>query len=402
MKYLLLLSVMVSSTGWTQSQNTFPTDNNVIINRGNLLQSGGYNLETQGAIKLKNFLLFDSDGDFTGNNYYTIQDNPSGDYLRFGYKFQDDFIINSLGNVGLGTANPVGDGLTVVGGDVGKDILTLDRPGIGKFRFNAGGYHTRLTINSGNSDRFSIGYDNTKGGLAFTRDIDFTSSNHTLFVKNDGNIGIGTSNPSYTLDVNGAVRLGDNDASGLLISKFTSALTDIPGSISGIRINGPQSAHVVLDINANDGNDGFYVRVPETIEPNATANKLAFVVKANGRVGIGINPTEKLSVDGTILSEEVRVEVVDPPDFVFAPNYNLMPLAETEAYIKANHHLPEVPSAVEMQEEGLELGKMNMLLLQKIEELTLHQIEQHKKIELLQKQTEYLIDVIIKSQLKDN
>ncbi len=91
----------------------------------------------------------------------------------------------------------------------------------------------------------------------------------------------------------------------------------------------------------------------------------------------------EIVVDGDVVSEEVRVEVVNPPDYVFDPAYNLPSLKETEAFIKANHHLPEVPSATAMQANGIELGKMNMLLLQKIEELTLHQIEQNKKIELL-------------------
>jgi len=108
-----------------------------------------------------------------------------------------------------------------------------------------------------------------------------------------------------------------------------------------------------------------------------------------GNVGIGeMSPTAKLHVDGKIISEEVRVEVVNPPDYVFDKTYNLPTLKETEAFIKQNHHLPEVPSAAEMQEEGLELGKMNMLLLQKIEEMTLHQIELNKLLFEQQKQLE--------------
>jgi len=112
-------------------------------------------------------------------------------------------------------------------------------------------------------------------------------------------------------------------------------------------------------------------------------------IKRDGSVGIGkLSPTAKLHVDGIIISEEIKVENVDGADFVFAADYNLMPLSETEAYIKANHHLPEVPSAAEMQANGVELGKMNMLLLQKIEELTLHQIEMNKLLVEQQKQLE--------------
>jgi len=89
----------------------------------------------------------------------------------------------------------------------------------------------------------------------------------------------------------------------------------------------------------------------------------------------------EIEVDGNIISEEIEIKDVTGADFVFDPDYNLMPLAEIEAFVKQNHHLPEVPSAAEMEANGVELGKMNMLLLQKIEELTLHQIEQEKRSE---------------------
>ncbi len=104
----------------------------------------------------------------------------------------------------------------------------------------------------------------------------------------------------------------------------------------------------------------------------------------NGNVGIGKQtPTAKLHVNGNIIAEEIKVEAVDGADFVFDADYNLMPLTQIEAYIKANHHLPEVPSATEMEANGVELGKMNMLLLQKIEELTLHAIAQEERIKKL-------------------
>jgi len=72
---------------------------------------------------------------------------------------------------------------------------------------------------------------------------------------------------------------------------------------------------------------------------------------------------------------------VPGPDYVFEEDYDLPTLAEIEAFITANKHLPEVPSAAEMEEEGIVLGDMNMLLLKKIEELTLHTIKQEKMIE---------------------
>jgi hypothetical protein len=71
-------------------------------------------------------------------------------------------------------------------------------------------------------------------------------------------------------------------------------------------------------------------------------------------------------------------------DFVFDDSYDLRTLKETEQFIKKNRHLPDMAPASEMEEKGLELGKMDMKLLQKVEELTLYLIEQNKKIEMLE------------------
>ena len=107
-------------------------------------------------------------------------------------------------------------------------------------------------------------------------------------------------------------------------------------------------------------------------------------IGSSGEVGIGTtNPTNKLEVNGTIRSKEVKVEASPWPDYVFEKDYELRSLEETEAYIKENKHLPEIPSAKEMEANGVALGEMNRLLLQKIEELTLHLIDKEKEIEHL-------------------
>ncbi|MDG5492970.1 hypothetical protein [Psychroserpens sp. SPM9] len=116
-----------------------------------------------------------------------------------------------------------------------------------------------------------------------------------------------------------------------------------------------------------------------------------------GNIGIGtINPTEKLSVRGKILCQEVEVIQNVAPDYVFQKYYNgfsllkedyKMPtLEEVEAFIKEYYHLPEIPSASEIKKEGMQLKEMTTLLLQKIEELTLYTIEQEKRIKALEAQ----------------
>jgi hypothetical protein len=115
------------------------------------------------------------------------------------------------------------------------------------------------------------------------------------------------------------------------------------------------------------------------------ANGIHLFYDGIGNIGIGTdNPAAKLTVNGCILSTEVKVklDVSTYPDFVFKSDYKLRPLKEVEQFINENGHLPEIPKTDEMN-EGVSLGKMNSSLLQKIEELTLYIIEQNRAIDEL-------------------
>lgn len=97
----------------------------------------------------------------------------------------------------------------------------------------------------------------------------------------------------------------------------------------------------------------------------------------------------KLYVEDGILTEKVKVAVKttgDWSDFVFAKNYKLKSLSEVETFVNENKHLPDVPSAQDVMTDGIDLGKMDAKLLQKIEELTLYMIQQQKEIDALKKQ----------------
>lgn len=115
-----------------------------------------------------------------------------------------------------------------------------------------------------------------------------------------------------------------------------------------------------------------------------------FLLSNTGAVGIGttvIPSGVKLAVNGKILATEIEVQLQSAwPDFVFNDEYKLKPLSEVENFIHEKGHLPGVPSASEISSNGINLGQMDAILLQKIEELTLHMIELEKKNELLKQQ----------------
>ena len=122
------------------------------------------------------------------------------------------------------------------------------------------------------------------------------------------------------------------------------------------------------------------------LDIQTTGDRSILRIEHSGKVGIGTTtPDEKLTVKGKVHAEEVKVDLSVPgPDYVFKEDYDLKSLEEVQNYIKTHGHLPNIPSAQEMAEEGIELGEMNMKLLEKIEELTLYIIEQEKRISKLE------------------
>ncbi|MBO9660712.1 MAG: hypothetical protein J7527_17960, partial [Chitinophagaceae bacterium] len=112
---------------------------------------------------------------------------------------------------------------------------------------------------------------------------------------------------------------------------------------------------------------------------------LLYNTSLSGKVGIGTStiPTGyKLAVAGNIIAEKVKVQLQGQwADYVFDKEYKLMPLSALEKFICENKHLPEVPTTAEVEKEGLDLGGNQALLLKKIEELTLHMIEQNKLVQ---------------------
>lgn len=191
-------------------------------------------------------------------------------------------------------------------------------------------------------------------GIISVSDIRFNAggeddSKQRMVLKGNGMVGVGTMSPTARLHI----QQGQDDG--------------------GEQLRIGRGSGAVRFVQENN-KDNLYLY-------NSDASKLYMLWKENGNVGIGsTNPDAKLTVKGTIHAEEVKIDLNVPgPDYVFDASYNLPSLEELNAYIKINRHLPEVPSACAMEENGVNLGEMNMILLKKVEELTLYVIELKKE-----------------------
>ncbi|MEK7257708.1 MAG: hypothetical protein AAB316_23325, partial [Bacteroidota bacterium] len=140
---------------------------------------------------------------------------------------------------------------------------------------------------------------------------------------------------------------------------------------------------MILDGNEIDG-------VTDDLHLNHNTSQDVFIANGGGSVGIGtltVPANYLLAVDGRIIAEEVRVELSgDWPDYVFQPGHQLPTLPEVKAFTEANHHLPGIPSAAEVDEKGLHVGEMQTKMMVKLEELYLHVIQMNERVEVLEKE----------------
>ncbi len=211
-----------------------------------------------------------------------------------------------------------------------------------------------------------------------------------MYLSHSGNLGIGVLSPSERLEVNGNIitnKLYITAGNGIY-SKYNNDYILRDHNNGNVTVNASgldlylgfvntKNIRIVKPLCDKSGSyrilseDGFIYQSKSNVN-----NYFA------GNVGIGTsNPSEKLSVNGTVLAKEIRVstESSDWPDYVFQDSYQLMDLTEIEIYIKEHKHLPNIPSAKEMEASGVNLAEMNKLLLQKVEELTLYTIDLEKR-----------------------
>ena len=233
------------------------------------------------------------------------------------------------------------------------------------------------------------------------------------------NVGIGVENPQSKLDVGGqvssyAVGFGQQDVN-TSARNYVNFTSNNHGSVlisSNLYVSGDDNlliakthptmsgASILLPGNsrANQGGIVFYTNQPAPAIADASfSGKMAMLIKSDGNVGIGTSNTGdyRLAVNGKIRANEIRVDA-GWADFVFDDTYRLRPLSEVFLYIQKNKHLPDVPSAKEVKENGISVGEINSKLLQKIEELTLYMIEIKKENQDLKKEIQEIRKLIRK------
>ncbi|MFK7932402.1 MAG: hypothetical protein AB8G22_02765 [Saprospiraceae bacterium] len=189
-----------------------------------------------------------------------------------------------------------------------------------------------------------------------------TNDSDRMQISENGNVGIGTARdePVSKLEVRGDLTLQQNSP-GVFFNNFAGEL------IGEVRSDGTD-----LELESENG----VIRLQ-------TVNNTRMIIDETGNIGIGTIDLANgyiLSIDGKAIAEEVWVELqASWPDFVFAEDYELTPLPLLATEIKTLGHLPNIPSAAEVTENGFSLGDMNRNLLQKVEELTLYAIEADTK-----------------------
>jgi hypothetical protein len=295
--------------------------------------------------------------------------------MSIGINAQNTFPSN--GSVGIGTSTPsIWFNSHVVEIQNNRPVLKLNSKGTtGTLVF------TNALVSSNHYGEFHLNHSYSSSDPSKSR-FRFGSypGGDILTLQADGNVGIGTSTPAEKLQVNeGNIRVFGYNTSRYI--RFTEA------NLQGAFINYDGTKNIlnigVHDINSTDLTNDY--------------NSIS-IVRGNGNVGIGTIDTKgfKLGVNGKIAAEEVKVAIYNNwSDFVFLDDYKLPTLQEVEKHINEKGHLKDIPSAEEVEKNGIYLGEMNAKLLQKIEELTLYTIQQQKEIESFKKQN-YRIDKLKK------
>lgn len=193
-------------------------------------------------------------------------------------------------------------------------------------------------------------------------------------------VGIGTTTPDASLTIKSALSTaigGGVDGMAFKIENFSGIggdeanvfeLYDKPAVMGG----GPPPGYTLRYWISNKGSVGL-----------TNSLTVGNTVRIGPKAASGIYAGYRLSVDGDMIAKRCVIQVDSWADYVFDKDYNLPALRDLETYVATNKHLPGVPSEAEVKEKGVEVGAMNKILMQKVEELTLYIIALKKEVDQL-------------------
>lgn len=378
--------------------------------------------------------VFDSDtysfwtyrGDIMGGWVETLH-SLDKHWNRTGFNI---YTTNGSGNVGIGTSTPT-EKLTINATDPAISFLNAGTAkgflrtsgndiSLGTYNANATGtlaFNTRdigrMFITSAGD--IGIGISNPVGRLQIGTGDDASATSHGYLMMGPANgENLVLDNNEILARNNGVVstlflardgskvQLGNGaEGSGTKLHITSGSDVGLPDNLSGYLMMGSQAGvNMVLDNNElqvrNNGNathlylqnGGGNVFIGDATNFNS-AHRLGVdgntVITGNLRVGTTVTPSGyKLAVDGKAICTELLVRLVPNwPDYVFNKTYKLPGLQEVENFINKHNHLPGIPSAKDIEATGLNIGEMQKLQMEKIEELTLYIIELKKEIEKL-------------------
>jgi hypothetical protein len=280
-----------------------------------------------------------SNGSTSTTNALSIQNSASTQLV----------MVKDNGNVGIGTASP-STKLHVTG------------------KILSSGSSSALQINSG-ANQWTLSAPSPGTGFIFSNNL---SGN--IMTLSGTNVGIGTTTPAKKLTVAGTGSVMGFDNGGVIEAKNSAGIYEA--------FLWPRETNNGTYLNYGSG--GFFIR--------NNLNDVIMTLNASGNLLIGTTSAAtgyKVSIGGKLIAEEVRIALkANWPDYVFDKNYELTSIEEVENHIKRNKHLPGLPSASEVEQNGILIGEMQAKTIEKIEELTLYIIQLKKENNELLKRIE--------------
>jgi hypothetical protein len=304
------------------------------------------------------------------------------------YQSGGSFINYFSGKVGIGTNTP--SSLLEVNGS----SLFLGKSLVKKQASDQTQNFVWFTDNALNPQGYLGHYDTDWFRLKTNESkMDFaTGSSINMTLLDNGYVGIGTTNPEAKLDLSGGLSIsGINDESS--VNNFNNCIQLLNTNNAAIVYQPGTAEELMFGFHSN-GN--FYWGTGKN-----AGNNYSMMLSKNGNLkvfnAIGIGTTAnldnyKLSVNGKVRAERIDVVSDITSDFVFEDDYNLRTLEEVESFVKENKHLPEIPSAKDLEGQTYSVGEMDDLLLRKVEELTLYIIDLEKRMKQLEEENMELRD----------